>query len=240
MSGLVYTFWLLSAYFVGSIPFGLLLGKFKGVDLREHGSGNVGATNAGRVLGKKLGFLCFALDVLKGLGPVLGFALLTDTRSVVAGAVFIVPPNALSEQPTLSALSWLVIAAAAVLGHVFPVWLKFKGGKGVATSLGVLLGVFPYLTVPAALGFVAWYITVKVSGYVGLASVVAALLLPVFTVGSGLLWGLQPGPIAVFGAVTGLLALLVIFRHRGNLQRIRAGTEPKAGWATKDASAPIS
>lgn len=228
----IYLAWLLGAYLVGSIPFGLVIGRAKGVDIRDHGSGNVGATNVGRVLGKKLGLTCFVLDVLKGLIPVLAYGLTTDTREVIAsgsGAQWLVAPDTPSSDPTMVALLWLAIAAAAVVGHVFPVWLKFKGGKGVATSLGVLLGVFPYLTLPALLGFGVWYLTLKLSRYVGLASVVTAVVVPLFTIGSGLMWGLERGPIAVFTLVTTLLAALVIFRHRGNIQRIRAGTEPKVG-----------
>jgi len=241
-----YLIWLVGTYFVGSIPFGLLLGWLRGVDIRAHGSGNVGATNAGRVLGKKVGLLCFALDVLKGLGPVLAFGLWFGSMWLIreeggrmtwfwtSGG----PDDTTKldwQMPTATwwTLLWLGIAAAAVIGHVFPVWLRFKGGKGVATSLGVLLGVFPYLTVPAVAGFVVWYGTVKASGYVGLASVAAAVALPVLTLISAPAFGLATGPTAVFVGVTLLLAVLVVYRHKGNLQRIRAGTESKAGWATK-------
>jgi len=243
-----YLLWLLGAYLVGSIPFGLLLGKLKGIDIRDHGSGNVGATNAGRVLGKKIGFLCFAMDVGKGLGPVLAYGLLAGAAGAVHGHWEGLPAVAEGDEVrqvvfpagsgVMPALLWLSIAAAAVVGHVFPIWLKFKGGKGVATSLGVLLGVFPYLTVPAVAGFVVWYVTVKTSGYVGLASVAAAVALPVLTVGSCVAFGLGVGPTGVFFGVTALLAALVIIRHRGNLQRIRAGTEPKAGWATRRGDSP--
>jgi len=238
MTLLTYCLWLLGAYLIGSVPFGLLLGKLKGVDIRDHGSGNVGATNAGRVLGKKIGLLCFVLDVVKGLGPTLAFGIIAGAThgvdavnqsvidSSLAGAESHASPGV---EATTASLSWLGIAAAAVVGHVFPVWLKFKGGKGVATSLGVLLGVFPYLTLPALAGFVVWFITLKASGYVGLASVFAAIALPLLTVGSCLAFGLGLGPTGVFFGVTVLLAALVIVRHRGNLQRIRAGTEPKAG-----------
>jgi len=249
MSLWVYLLWLAGAYLVGSIPFGLLLGRLRGVDIRAHGSGNVGATNAGRVLGKKIGLLCFALDVLKGLGPVLVFGLWTGAMGLIrgdAGQMTWVwttggPDDASMldwQVPTITGwtLLWLILAAAAVVGHVFPVWLRFKGGKGVATSLGVLLGVFPYLTAPAVVAFVVWYATVKISGYVGLASVVAAIALPVLTLISAAAFDLATGPTAVFVAVTALLAVLVVYRHKGNLQRIRAGTESKAGWATKDAS----
>lgn len=242
MSQWVYLLWLAGAYLVGSIPFGLLLGRLKGIDIRQHGSGNVGATNAGRVLGRKIGLLCFALDVLKGLLPVamagaVLHGLIVFRQVMIDGQGQVVSLNSASAaeelSPTALTLMWLGIAAAAVVGHVFPVWLKFKGGKGVATSLGVLLGVFPYLTIPALAAFGVWYVTVRASGYVGLASVAAAVALPVLTLVSALGFGLAAGPTAVFLAVTTLLAALVVYRHRGNLQRIRAGTEAKAGWATK-------
>ncbi|MEO1238008.1 MAG: glycerol-3-phosphate acyltransferase, partial [Planctomycetota bacterium] len=131
---------------------------------------------------------------------------------------------------TLLAGQWVLVAVAAVCGHVFSPWLKFRGGKGVATGLGAALGLFPVVTVPAVVAFVIWFAVCKITGYVGLASSIAAASLPVLTVGGGLVFGLGGGEIAVFAALTGVLAALVILRHRGNLARIRAGTEPKAAW----------
>ncbi|MEM6394465.1 MAG: glycerol-3-phosphate 1-O-acyltransferase PlsY [Planctomycetota bacterium] len=210
-----YPLWLGLAYLAGSIPFALLLGYTRGVDIRKHGSGNVGATNLGRACGRPLGLTCFALDVLKGLAPVLAYGLFHPTH-----------------QPAAAAL-WMALGTAAVLGHVFPVWLKFKGGKGVATSLGVMLGFWPVLTGPAVLALLIWFIVTKITGYVGLASVVAAAALPPLAVVSGLALKLTPAAIAVYAGVCLALAALVIVRHRSNLKRIRQGTEDKAQWAKK-------
>ena len=116
----------LLAYLCGSIPMGLCIGFSRGMDIRTQGSRNIGATNCGRVLGRPWGVLCFILDVLKGLGPVLGAGLVLG----YAGR---------SDLGSSEAWQWLCIAAAAVLGHVFPVWLKFQGGKGVATSVGMMI-----------------------------------------------------------------------------------------------------
>ena len=121
----------LGAYLLGSVPFGLLIGKAKGVDLRAHGSGNIGATNAMRVLGKPLGIACFALDVAKGAIP-----------TAIAGAL-IVPESGL-DAPT--AFAWVAIGVCAVIGHMFSIFLRFSGGKGVATGFGILLAIFPYVT----------------------------------------------------------------------------------------------
>lgn len=217
----VWCLWLAGSYLVGSVPFGLLLGLARGVDIRQSGSGNVGATNAGRVLGRGWGLLCFVLDVCKGLGPTLAYGL----SSGLAG----MQPNNASGPPAV--LGWLVVSAAAVFGHVFPVWLKFKGGKGVATGLGVLLGFWPVLTIPGVLAGVGWFVLVKLTGYVSLASVAAACSLPVMAVVSGLCWGRSIGETATYASVGLVLALLIVVRHRGNLRRLREGTEPKAAWA---------
>lgn len=217
--------WLIGAYLLGSVPFGLLIGLARGVDIRDEGSGNVGATNAGRVLGKGWGLLCFALDVFKGLGPTLGYGLwagLAGTQTTEATG------------HASAALGWMLIGAAAVFGHVFPIWLKFKGGKGVATGLGVLLGFWPVLTLPGIAAGLLWVVITKATGYVSLASVVASGVLPVLAVISGVCWKREPGEIAVYAGICAVLAILIALRHRGNLSRLRAGTEPKAGWAQKD------
>ena len=221
MTNLNWLIWLVAAYLAGSIPFGLLLGLARGIDIRTQGSGNVGATNAGRVLGKKWGISCFILDVLKGMLPVLGFGLAAGlTGSDTAASA-------------VEALQWIAIAVAAVVGHVFPVWLKFKGGKGVATGLGVLLGLWPVLTVPGLVAAVIWFVVIKATGYVSLASVLAAVSLPLLTLISGLSFGKSTGEVAVYTSVTALLGLLVVVRHRSNIQRLREGTESKAGWAKR-------
>lgn len=244
--------WLCGAFFAGSIPFAVLIGRAKGVDIRQHGSGNPGATNLGRAVGKKWGLLCFVLDVLKGLLPVLGFALFTqwwwacqhmdrvELPSMgwsMATTQNSVPPRVYIAG-TYDAFQWVLVAVAAVAGHIFSPWLGFKGGKGVATGLGATLGLFPVVTVPAALGFVLWYAVCKITGYVGLASVLAAASLPVTTVAGGLIFGLTTGETAVFASLTAALAGLVIWRHRGNLIRIRNGTEPKARWTGRSQPNP--
>src|SRR6266545_8132773 len=136
--------WLLGliplAYLIGSIPFGLVVGLAKGIDPRTAGSGNIGATNLGRLLGGRYFALVFTLDLLKGLLP-----------TVIAGALLKFAPHNLQEY-----LLWLAVAAAAIVGHMFSLFLRFKGGKGVATSAGVVLGIFPYYTWAGFLAIATW------------------------------------------------------------------------------------
>lgn len=207
------TWWIsvLAAYLIGAIPFGLIIGWMRGVDIRKVGSGNIGATNLGRVAGRKWGLLGFLLDVLKGALPVL-----------VAGLYF----GWITDDVLLApaAWQWLLIAVAAIIGHVYPVYLGFRGGKGVATSFGVLLGVWPYLTIPAVAGLLTWLLFASALRYVSLASVVAAVLLPCFialaAACSSRTFALSP-----FLIVTSLMALLVVVRHRSNIVRLLQGTE---------------
>ena len=159
---LTWVIFLVSTYLLGSVSFALILGKLNGINIREHGSGNVGATNLGRALGKKWGLICFFLDMGKGLVPVLAYGL-------IAGLI-----TAEGSIGAVEMLKWLAIGVAAVIGHVFPVFLKFKGGKGVATSAGALLGFWPVLTVPVLVAGVVWFVVTKATAYVGLASVIAA------------------------------------------------------------------
>lgn len=215
--------WLLLAlagFLAGSIPFGLLIAKAKGVDIRKHGSGNIGATNVGRVLGKPYFFLCFTLDFLKGFVPTLAAGWL-------AGAL-----GKLDLAPSLS-LPWLGVMLATVVGHVLCPWLGFKGGKGVATALGALLAVFPALTIPGIATFVVFLIALRTMGYMSLASMVAGVslhvLIAAFMANAPLL-GYQRPPIAhavPFVALGFILGALVLYTHRTNIQRLRAGTEPK-------------
>lgn len=210
------------SYLLGAIPFGLLLGWSQGVDIRVHGSGNIGATNLGRVLGRRWGLIGFVLDVCKGLGPTLA-------AGWWFGWLGPVTPGAGGALSAAEAGAWLGVAAAAMLGHVFPVYLKFRGGKGVATGLGVMLGVWPYLTLPAGGALLTWLLMAGSLRYVGWASTMAAVSLPAWFVvlAASLGW-----PVAVgwpFIAVTGAMALLVIYRHRGNLARTLGGVEPRLG-----------
>ncbi len=210
------------AYFVGAIPFGLIIARARGVDLRAHGSGNIGATNVLRVLGKKAGILCFALDALKGALPV-----------VIAGVVMRTIGK--GELPAPEALWWLAVAMATVLGHMFTIFARLRGGKGVATGFGALAAMFPIVTPAAFLALAAWIITLRATRIVSVASCVAALTLPI-TLALTRLAGIgNPGGVQQvidawpFLAVTTLLAALVIFKHRANLARLRAGTEPRVG-----------
>jgi glycerol-3-phosphate acyltransferase PlsY len=217
--------WAIIAYFCGSVPFGLLIGFTKGIDLREYGSGNLGATNAVRVLGKKLGVLCFLLDVAKGFVPVF-------VGGWVLGYI------GRTELTSTEAWQWLVICVCAVMGHVFPMWLKFKGGKGVATGLGTMLGIWPLLTVAALVTFVTWVVVLKLSRFVSLASMIGAVMLPVYVVIGALMRGQKVEAIMPFIIVTALLAVLVVFRHRSNIARLIAGKEDRAGEWKNEAPPP--
>jgi glycerol-3-phosphate acyltransferase PlsY len=195
------------SYLAGSVPWGYVIGKFKGMDIRHHGSGNIGATNVRRVLGRDWGAACLALDFLKGLLPVL-----------FIGAKL---GPALSLSPEFGQI---LAAAGAVGGHVWPVWLGFKGGKGVATTIGALLAV-SWLAVVICVG--TWLVVYFLTHYVSVASLSAAVMLPLGYIISGVL-----RDHAIFTSSLGLLVLLaalIIFRHRSNIQRLRDGTEYRFG-----------
>jgi len=191
---------LVGAYLLGSIPTGYLFGKMtKGIDIREHGSGTIAATNAFRVLGKRTGIVVLLLDIAKG---VLAVTLVGDLFALAA-----------VEQRVL-------LAVAAVCGHNWTVFLQFKGGKGIATSLGVLIGLtFEVVSLrPVVLGaLVAWIVIFLPSGYVSLASMIAAALLPIIMIATK-----QPPVILILGFV---FCFFVIFRHRPNIKRLMAGNE---------------
>lgn len=208
---------ILVAYLVGAIPFGLLIAQSKGIDIRQHGSKNIGATNVGRVLGRKFFFLCFALDALKGLVPTLAFGLANGLVRTDA----VLTPTEL--------WWWLGAMVAPVLGHMFSVFLRFKGGKGVATGLGTLLGVFPVLTLAGAAALGVFLVSLKLSRYVGLSSCLAALSLPISTLALVLAWPVQCAGCWPATIVTGFLASVVIYKHRANLRRTLNGTELRVG-----------
>ena len=223
---------LVGGFALGSIPFALLLGRTQGVDIRTLGSGNPGATNLGRHLGFKWFLICFALDAVKGLTPVLVYGLIAGTASNPA-------------LPPAQAFAWLGVMIAPVLGHMFSPWIGFKGGKGVATGLGALLGVFPVLTVAGAGAFVVFISTLTLWRYMGLSSVLAAGSLPIWVwyFGEVLRRGAstsdEPPPITwPYLVVTIALAALVIYKHRGNLSRMADGVAPKVG--SKPDPAPTS
>ena len=211
------------AYLLGSIPFGLIIARTKGVDIRQHGSGNIGATNVGRVLGKRYGYVCFVLDFLKGALP---------TAAVGAWAGYFHTAN--QTLAPLDQATWLSIAAAAMLGHIFSPWVKFKGGKGVATAFGALMAMWPAMTIPALVAFAIWAAVVRVSRFVSLGSVTAAALLPVFAATWASLGGSRDDAIAArLGAawpnitVTFLLGAVVVIKHRANIARLLAGSEER-------------
>ena len=186
---------LIGSYLLGSIPFGFLIAKaWKGVDVRTLGSGNIGATNVGRVCGPKVFAVVFVLDVLKGfVPPILGSRM---------------------GQPAV----WQIAAALmAIVGHIYSIWLGFKGGKGVATGLGAFLGVAWQAGITA---FAIFGVVLIAFGWVSLASIAACIALPTFT--------------AVFNSgdrvrltFASVVCMLGIFKHRSNIRRLMAGTEPK-------------
>ncbi len=204
----------LAAYVIGSTPFGVIIARAHGIDLRKTGSGNVGATNVGRVVGKKWGYLCFGLDVLKGLAPVLLVGIYLHGSGDDAPSPY--------KQSV-----WLAVAFGAIAGHVFSFWLKFHGGKGVATSLGVLLGFYPYFTWAGLAALGIWVVAVLLWRYVSLASIIAAGAFPILFVGACLLSGRSVGSLWPLLAFAAAMAGLVIIRHRSNIARLLNGTESK-------------
>lgn len=227
---------LVGSFLLGAVPFGLLVGFAKGVDVRQHGSKNIGTANVGRTLGKKYGTLTFALDMLKGFIPTLfaGFWLNAINRP---------------DTPPALAWAWLLVGIASVLGHMFPPYLKFRGGKGVATGFGVVLAIFPILSIPALLSICVWAVTLKVSRYFGFSSCLAAISLPLWIWpvvkvyaqlelfnahrGESTGWPLWP-----YVTVAIILGSLVVLRHKSNLVRMLNGTEHRVGEPRPDSQAP--
>jgi glycerol-3-phosphate acyltransferase PlsY len=203
---------LLAGYGLGSLPCGWLAGHWlAGLDIRQHGSGSTGATNVLRVVGKGPALVVFLLDVLKGTAAVLLAKALLEPQGLAAGG------------SSWGVDCWVVGAGlAALAGHIWPVWLGWKGGKAVATGLGMLLG----LAWPVGLASFGIFLTVlSVSRIVSLSSLVAALALPLLMLG----W-FGPGGLRLpYLALAVLTTVLVVWRHRSNLQRILAGTEPRLG-----------
>lgn len=200
----------LAAYLLGAIPFGLLIGFAHRVDIRTQGSRNIGATNVGRVVSRKWGYTCLILDVLKGLIPAILAANLIAADQLDASIL----------------LQRLLVAIAAVLGHVFPIYLRFRGGKGVATTVGVALGTYPFFTVAMAGALIAYAIVRFTTGLVSLGSLTIAVVFPLalflytrFATDLDLTvtWPLQLTAI--------LLALVIVLRHRSNIQRLLTGRE---------------
>jgi len=197
---------LIGSYLLGSIPFGYLAGRLAGIDIRKVGSGNVGATNVVRVLGKKYGYPVFALDVLKGFVPVKISMLIAPGLPTEWNSPEIVV---------------ILAALSSVLGHLYPPWLKFKGGKGVATSAGALFALTPIATL---IGIAIWIIVFWLTGYVSLASMIAAIVLPIVILVLRSQDQNKGKPLVYSSAC---VAAVVIWRHRSNLSRLMRGTEPR-------------
>lgn len=195
------------AYLAGSIPFAYLAGRAKGIDLRQHGSGNLGSTNAARVLGPRIGGLVYLGDTLKGMLPAL-----------------VLPSYVATSRPDLWAIAFGV---AAILGHVKPIFLLGQGGgKGVATAGGVFFGLAP---LPAIIALACFAATVAFTRYASLGSIVAAIILPVAIFA-------MSGFTALF-VISCFIGLFVIWMHRANIGRLRKGTEPKIGERKKEVQA---
>ena len=195
----------LLSYLIGSIPSGYIAGRIAGIDIRKRGSGNIGATNVTRELGKRYGYPVFLADFMKGFATV-GLATLVGRNERLT---------------TSSELLQLVAVVFCVIGNTFPVWLRFKGGKGVATSAGALFGLTPLATLAAVL---VWVITFEITRYVSVASMVAALALPfaVFVIST-----LNPAQGYLLFYFSICLAAIVVLRHRSNLIRLMRGTEQR-------------
>ena len=196
---------LLGSYLLGSIPFGYLAGQFAGVDIRKFGSGNIGATNVMRALGKGYGYPVFALDFLKGFGAVRISMLIATGQ----------PPQWNSPE-----IFGIAAAISCVIGHSYPAWLKFKGGKGVATSAGALFALTP---IGGAIGVSIWIVVFCVTRYVSVASVTAAAVVPLVILVTS--WRNENGRAVFHFSVC--VAAIVLWRHRSNLSRLMRGKEPR-------------
>jgi glycerol-3-phosphate acyltransferase PlsY len=238
----------LAAYLLGSIPFAFVIGKAKGTDIRTVGSKNIGATNLGRTFGKKYFFYAFFLDALKGTLPVLAAALYVQHHNAFLTPFLTTtsPDNtlySLGRPDPLPAWTPLLTAVAAVLGHNFPLFLKFKGGKGVATSFGAVLGFWPLYTLSGLVAISAFIFTFMVYRFISLASMTGAcaFFAAVLLLGSNPrfhLTYLHPRDLAPLLVVAALFALLIIIRHRANIRRLLNGTEP--AWGQRKPNAPAA
>ncbi|MGV3615881.1 MAG: glycerol-3-phosphate 1-O-acyltransferase PlsY [Fimbriimonas sp.] len=191
----------IAAYFIGAIPVGVLIARAHGVDIMSFGSGNPGATNVGRALGNKWGGIVFALDVLKGAVPA-GVSQLFIREPVLG-----LPAQ----------LWWFLVGAAAIAGHCLSPFLGFRGGKGIATSLGAGVGSAPMVALPA---FALWIVLFKITRYVSLSSLIAVVVAVILS-------ATVPGQAREMVPIFLLLAAFIFYRHRGNIRRLLDGTEPK-------------
>ena len=207
---------------MGSIPFGFLIGKIKGIDIRQHGSGNIGATNVFRTLGKQSGISCLLLDFTKGLVPVL------IARNMVE-------PMMAEQQFTAQSIEVLT-ALASIMGHNYSPWIGFKGGKGIATTAGAITALMPFGLV---LLILVWAIFTFATKYVSVGSIAAAASLPILVIAGSAYHGkLANGtwnkPLFIFSLIA---AILAIWKHRANIARLKAGIENRMGQGKKEDSA---
>jgi acyl phosphate:glycerol-3-phosphate acyltransferase len=211
----------LGAYLLGSIPFGFLVAKAKGIDIRNVGSGNIGATNAMRVLGKPLGIFVLLMDALKGWlacfwGMLVCIYCYYPNHN---GAVNYSDADYQAAFNQFAEPHLIIAGIFAVLGHNYPCWLKFKGGKGIATSAGVFLALAPWAMLVALVVFI---LAVAVTRYVSVGSIAAAIAL------AATVWIMTPHDL-LLGTVTTALGMLAIYKHKSNIQRLMAGTENRLG-----------
>lgn len=209
---MIYILTLLGAYLLGSLPTGFLVARAKGIDIRTAGSGNIGATNAMRVLGKPAGIFVLLMDVLKG------FAAVWLCAKILAG---------INVTESVSQADCIIAGIGAVLGHNYTPWLKFKGGKGIATTAGVYLALAPG---PLGIAFIVFITAVLLTRYVSVGSIAAAIALAASA------WILAPRNIFL-GLVTTALGALAVYKHKGNIQRLIAGTENRLGKKSSTAEA---
>ncbi len=214
---LAYILTALGAYLLGSIPFGFLVAKAKGIDIRSVGSGNIGATNAMRVLGKPAGIFVLLMDAAKGYAACAFLAPhIYDWLVPHYSGLFIYFHN----EPVEFQLRFYVLAGVcAVLGHNYTCWLKFKGGKGIATTAGVYLALAPWAVLVALVVFI---LAVLLTKYVSVGSIASAIALP------ATVWILPPHNL-LLGSVTTALGVLAIYKHKSNIKRLMAGTENRLG-----------
>lgn len=208
-----------AAYIVGGIPMGLLVGRAKGIDIRKHGSGNIGATNIARTIGPYFGVLVLLLDAAKGAAASLAAACYLDTA----------PAAAELRHAYTGDLLLAGVAAACVTGNTASVFIRFKGGKGVATALGVLLGIYPFLTWPVLISVGLWLVVVGRTRYVSLGSLAAAGTVPIAFLACAYFFKWELSRHWPLLGLTIALAIIVFIRHRGNIGRLRDGTEKRIG-----------
>lgn len=220
----------LAGYLLGSIPFALLIGLANGVDIRKVGSGNIGATNLGRTLGSHFFMHAFLLDAAKGLVPTLAIALLVRSWNNHPGH-----PHLGGDGGSVQAWAPMLTAVACVVGHLLSIFLKFKGGKGVATTFGVLLGFWPIFTLAGLGGALVFMLVFLGWRYISLSSIIGSLAFPLLVIWVGrthndhldtyLHWH-ELWPMVV---AAGAMCAMILWKHRANMARLRAGTELKAG-----------